>query len=445
MNKTKLDFTKIQLQNTNSQFIFNEDISVSPQAFQKLVDDEITHNQSNSTSTIFIETVDPVVAFAKLLAAWSQEKCAVIFPETHNEEMRKKLQECIHGKKSTLDKIKGATLVIFTSGSTGTPKAIVHSLEALIISAQASLKFYNMSANDTWGLSLPHYHIGGLMIFLRAFINKSSLYLLPKSRSQLNKTISSSGRKIHFLSLVHAQLASLLIEAHAVENLKRMKAILVGGGPVSEKTLQLAIKEKLPLSPTYGMSEMGSQIMAVKTTDFLNGKIQLTALEHVHVSCDSDQSIIVEGPSCALMHIDDNKVHLYEKKIITNDLGSFDDNGGLILLGRKDHIFISGGKNISPLQIEEVLNHLPCIKHSYVVPVPHKEFGEVAYAFIDSTLELTLDKQGEELKTKLAAHLEKYQIPKHFQKMPQDIPLKGIKVDRKKLQDLASLSLRQEI
>ena len=117
----------------------------------------------------------------------------------------------------------------------------------------------------------------------------------------------------------------------------------------------------------------------------------------------------------------------------TKDRGSIDADGYLTVLGRMDNMFISGGENIYPEEIESALLEIPEIKQAIVVAISDSEFGQRPVAFLDSD-EIEVDGIVEFLEQRLA----KYKIPVRFLPWPVKEVGTGIKASRKRLADMAN-------
>jgi O-succinylbenzoic acid--CoA ligase len=116
----------------------------------------------------------------------------------------------------------------------------------------------------------------------------------------------------------------------------------------------------------------------------------------------------------------------------TSDLGQIDGDGYLHVQGRKDNMFISGGENIQPEEIEAVLLQLPGIEQAMVVPVPDAEFGVRPAAFVKAQ-----NVSEEQIVTFLRQRLPRFKIPRAFFPWPDQLAVQGIKVSRKQMQQLA--------
>jgi o-succinylbenzoate---CoA ligase len=280
-----------------------------------------------------------------------------------------------------------ATLV-FTSGSSGPFKAAVHSLGNHYYSARGSYRNIALEENDCWLLELPLHHVSGLAIVFRSILSGASIAL------------DRSVKEITHMSMVSVQLGRA-IQSNTDLGFKP-KAILLGGSAVFTPLIEQAVERGWPISMSYGLTEMTSQVTATPAqlrSDGTSGKV----LKHRELMIGSDSEIFVKGETLFQGYWNGHLVTLpmnLDGWFATGDLGELDSNGNLQVLGRKDSMFISGGENIMPEAVEKALCELKMVQQALVVPVPHPEFGFRPVAFVRSK-DLNADKIQSELKERL--------------------------------------------
>jgi fatty-acyl-CoA synthase len=116
----------------------------------------------------------------------------------------------------------------------------------------------------------------------------------------------------------------------------------------------------------------------------------------------------------------------------TGDLVPMDDEGFFYIVGRSKEMYISGGENIYPVEIEEILYKYPAISLAAVIGVEDEKWGEVGKAFV--TLKPNQSVKPEELREYLLQYLAKYKVPKFFE-IREDLPLSGAgKILKRELQ-----------
>jgi O-succinylbenzoic acid--CoA ligase len=327
----------------------------------------------------------------------------------------------------TLPENTPATLVL-TSGSSGPPKAALHSLGNHFANARGSTHHIPFGPDDTWLLSLPLYHVGGLSLLFRAWACGGTL-ALPAPDQPLTAALSTL-RPTH-LSLVSTQLYRLQQAPYIPSGLK---ALLLGGSALPTGLLAWAYERGIPVHSSYGSTEMASQISSTRPGASLQA-LQTTAgyiLPHRELKLASDQEIWVRGNTLFQGYWQDTGPILPQQKgwFATGDLGRWSPEGALQVIGRKDWMFISGGENIQPEEVEKALCRLPEIAEARVVPIPHPEFGLRPVAFVRAWQQVPAP---ESLREQLRAFLPGYKIPDHFLPWPEDLATQGLKINRQAL------------
>ena len=299
-----------------------------------------------------------------------------------------------------------AATVVFTSGSTGTPKAALHTFGNHYFSAVGSNTNIALAPGDRWLHSLPLYHVGGLSIVFRCLISGAAI-ALPGPDAPLGRSISDL-RATH-VSLVSTQLLRLLREDATLEDLK---AVLMGGGPMPEDLVDGALARGLPVHTSYGLTEMASQVTT--TAPGAAPEELRTAgrvLPHREVSVSGEGEILVRGETLFAGYVEGEKT-VYpagaDGWFRTGDLGRLDGAGRLRVLGRRDNLFVSGGENVRPEEIEAALLRIPGVEEAVVVPVADPEYGARPVAFVRPS-----DGTGD-LARALEPVLPRFKIPKDF-------------------------------
>ncbi len=313
--------------------------------------------------------------------------------------------------------------MLFTSGSSGIPKIACHRLESHLYSARGSIEALELTSDSLWQLSLPLFHVGGIGILFRTFLAQSAILLSKRNLSEILEEYP-----VTHLSLVPTQLYRLL---QTEQTPKHLRCILLGGAPISQMLFEEGVKRGLPLCPTYGMTEMSSLITLSKGQQTLSGGKPLPYRE---LKISEEGEILVRGQTLFAGYWDETKqvpvLALNDGWFATRDTGRLDAEGNLVAVGRKDRLFISGGENISPEEIEQALLDIPGITAAVVVPQPDKEFGARPAAFVrDDTGSHNLNT----VRTHLAAHLPSFKHPVRLLPLP-DTP--GLKPNLKELQKL---------
>jgi O-succinylbenzoic acid--CoA ligase len=316
--------------------------------------------------------------------------------------------------------LDGPGTILFTSGSSGKPRGIWHSLDAHIANARGAAGLMPLQPGDGWLLSLPMHHVSGFSILIRCLLSGAAV-VFPDRALPLEKQVSDPA--VTHLSVVSTQLLRLL---DAGADLSGLKAVLAGGGPFPEKLIARAIQSGAPIHLTYGMTEAASQIATsgrlVQVPSPLHCGRPLADRE---VRISDEGMIQIRGPMVSPDVLDG------EGWFSTGDLGRFDSGGNLVILGRLDRMFISGGENIQPEAIEVLLSGVPGIERVAVVGVPDADFGMRPVAFVCGEF------REAELRDFLRSRLEAFAVPGKFFDWPDGVDAGAAKVDYRALERLA--------
>jgi O-succinylbenzoic acid--CoA ligase len=291
---------------------------------------------------------------------------------------------------------------LLTSGSvSGVGKGVRHTLGNHLFSAKGFWEAFPSANHVSWALVLPLFHVGGLAILFRTFLAHGTVVLSKEPLGQLLQ------QRVTHISLVPTHLARLI---HGVTKewhpSRELSCVLMGGDRVSSILRSEGQALGLPLLISYGMTETSSLICA--TTSIVEGEVG-HPLPYRKIKTDAAGKIFVQGKTVCLGYWE--MTAPTEVWWPTQDCGYLDDTGGLTVTGRADRIFISGGENIDPLEIEQVLYLLPWVYEARVQAVPCFEFGHKGVAHI-----VTAPNQGSEeaLLAHLSLYLPRFKLPRQF-------------------------------
>jgi O-succinylbenzoic acid--CoA ligase len=326
----------------------------------------------------------------------------------------------------------GALVMLETSGSTGRPKLVLHSEGSLSAAAAASAANLGWSpAGDRWLLSLPFAHVGGLGVLLRCFLGRQTTVVGPlDTAAPLEAARHLEELDVTLLSLVPTQLTRLLLEPN-FRLPPKIRQVLLGGARLTEELRSRASARSIPLLSTYGMTEFCSQICTERPGDLGTGVGP--ALPGTEVRLMADGTIQARGPTACLGYLGLPSPFDEDGWFTTSDRGQWDERGHLHVLGRKDHVIISGGENVHPETVEAALLALPEIAECAVVGVPDADWGERIVAGVvlyPSARKLGARKLEKRWREELRLRLPSFAVPKAFVEL-EALPLLGIgKIDR---------------
>ncbi|MFN4192237.1 MAG: AMP-binding protein [Tabrizicola sp.] len=312
--------------------------------------------------------------------------------------------------------------ILYTSGTTGRSKGVMLSRENLASNAEALVALWRFSERDVLLHALPVFHTHGLfvatncvlysgasMIFHRAFQPAAVLADLPRATVMM-------GVPTFYTRLLADPGLTREAAAH-------MRLFISGSAPLSPAThAEWQARTGHAILERYGMTETNMITSNPHDGPRRAGTVGMP-LPGVEVRiAGPDGSIVPQGEAGAIEVRGPNVFKGYwrlpEKTaeefrdgwFVTGDMGAFDADGYLSILGRAKDLVITGGLNVYPAEVEAALDELPGVAASAVIGVPHPDFGEAVVACVVPAggADLAEDRIRSALRDRLAA----FKIPK---------------------------------
>ncbi|MBK5233543.1 MAG: o-succinylbenzoate--CoA ligase [Thermoleophilia bacterium] len=292
---------------------------------------------------------------------------------------------------------------ILTSGSTGSAHTVGLTYGNHLFSAMGSAFNIGVNPEDRWLCALPISHISGLSIVMRSVIYGTTMVVQDRFETEgVRHAIEEQG--VTVISMVSTMLLRLLEEG---VDLTVPRAILVGGGPVPQGALEEALSRGASVIQTYGLTETCSQVTTLEVKEARRkvgsvGRPLLTS--HLRIQ---DGEILVQGPTVSSEALDgDGWLH-------TGDVGRIDEDGFLFVEGRTDEMIITGGENVSPGEVEDVLVRHPEIVEAAVIGRPDPEWQQAVTAVV--VLSSGSSISPEDVREHCASSLAAYKVPKRVE------------------------------
>lgn len=266
-----------------------------------------------------------------------------------------------------------------TSGSTGTPKVIKVDKQSMVNSALATGDFFDLKPGDRALQCLPVKYVAGKMMLIRSIILGLDLdYVAPSSHPMEN-----TDDRYDFAAMVPLQAKNSL------EELKRVKKLIVGGSLISPALEKLLMKLPTNVYETYGMTETVTHIAAKRV-----GEKAFTVLPDVTISYDDRNCLVIHAPKI-----------IKEEIVVTNDLVELVNENQFVFLGRIDNVINSGGVKIIPEQVEHKLSGLINQRY-FIAPKEDAELGEKVI--------LVIEGDSYDIDKSIFDGLDKYEHPKEI-------------------------------
>ena len=287
-------------------------------------------------------------------------------------------------------------LLLFTSGTTGTPKAVRLTLGTLLWSAVTSAFRLGLHDDDRWLVGLSLHHMGGLSPVLRMPLYGMTVVL--QDSFDAGRTADNIGNHdVTAVSVVPTMLSRMLDVRGTLAD--SLRVVLLGGAPAPDDLVERCRDFSIPLYPTYGMTETASQIATATPKEaFSNIGTVGRPLFFTTVSVRDDDGtelgdgelgeFVVDGPTVSPGYYgapDATERAFGPHGLRTGDVGFRDEDGRLFVEGRVDDRITTGGENVYPNEVADVLRAHPAVEEVAVVGVPDDDWGERVGALVVTT------------------------------------------------------------
>lgn len=303
------------------------------------------------------------------------------------------------------------TILLFTSGTTGRPKAVPLRHDAFVTYALENVEPANPDLEERNILTVPLYHVAGIQAMLPAIYGGRTLIMMRQF--ELQEWFETVRRERATRAMLVPTMLSWIVDdpefnKHDVSSLE---VITYGSAPMPFEVISKAIELMPHVSfiNGYGQTESAATLTTLGPEDHrLTGteaerqkklrrlkysigkplpdvQIRIAGEEGEILGPNTPGEIQASGPRIMKGYWDDAQktAHTLTEDgwLRTGDMGYVDDEGYVYLSGRTDDLIIRGGENISPAEIEEVINRHPKVKESCVIGVPDPEFGQQPFAY----------------------------------------------------------------
>ena len=305
--------------------------------------------------------------------------------------------------------------IINTSATTGKFKSVPIRWSQIESHVKASAKVLGVEEDDNWLVVLPMFHVSGLSIILRTLYNGTRATIREKFSEQVVLEALKTD-EVTMVSLVPTVLQRIVERIQA----PTLRAILLGGEFIPMPLLQECAQRNLPVYKTYGMSETFAQSTTFSIQEYPNKlasvgyPLQGVTIEIRNPDEEGVGEVWLSSPMLMKGYLNKEPI---KGAFNTDDIGYVDKNGFLYLLNRRKDIIISGGENIYPKEIEDVLYEMNGINECAVIPITDSKWGQVP------VLCVVTNRSEEDISQYLLSRLAKYKVPKrmiYFDALPKN-------------------------
>lgn len=341
---------------------------------------------------------------------------------------------------SNLDLHHDAALLIYTGGTTGKPKGVMLSHYSLVANATQGVAWVQMEKKDRLLAVLPIFHGFGMSVCMNApLISGASCILIPrfnvddilKGIHRFHPTLFA-GVPTMYIGLInhprlnHFNLSSLrgcfVGAAPLAPEVKRQFEELTGSKLMEGYGLTEAVTA-LCANPYHGINKSGSvgipfPDVTMRIRDIETGEIDLLPLQI--------GEIVLSGPDVMLGYYNrpqETATTIRDGWLYTGDMGYMDEDGYFFIVDRKKDMIITGGFNVYPREVEDVLYQHPAVKEASVIGIPDEYKGERVKAFI--TLRDGATIKEPEIISFCKEHLIPYKVPQEVE-IRSELPMTAI-------------------
>jgi len=310
--------------------------------------------------------------------------------------------------------------LLYTSGTTGKPKGVMIPRRQLLANGYNTVINWGLRDSDVSPVFTPAYHAGGLAAFLIPIFCVGGTVVLHKgfNPSEVWRTIEKERCTV---VLGVPTIWKMLMDApeFAGADLSHIRWLISGGAPLPAFIIDAYQQRGLVFKQGYGMTEVGVNCFTMTEEESLRrpgsiGRPMLfTEVELREVDEHGVGEMYIRGPHVSSGYWNNadatSEAYLEGGWFRTGDLARRDEEGFFFIAGRRKEMFISGGVNVYPAEIEAELVSHPAVNDAAVVAVPDETWGEVCVAFV-----VAQGVSSEELGKYLALRISRHKIPKQF-------------------------------
>jgi fatty-acyl-CoA synthase len=392
---------------------------------------EFILKDSGSTFLIFEPEFEEVVTFIRTHLPLSNGQFLTVGHPTPDwsvdyEDALSKQPTC---EPSTNGLIGGEDphVIMYTSGTTGIPKGAVLSHRKTLFNVLNAEMIYHLTSNDVIIVSRPLFHSGGLFVEAAPVLYGGGTLILKKRFRPAEILQTVERYRVTILELAATVYQFILNECDLAQyDLSSIRCFFTGGERIPVSMLREYVTKGVVISQIFGQteastitflpSEMASQKIGSVGLPVFHGDVKVVNKEGKEVSTGEVGEIIVRGPT--LMSGYWNRPDLTAEVIIdgwlyTGDLAKKDDEGYIYMVDRERDMYISGGENVYPAEVEKVFFNHPKVFDVGVIGVPDEKWGDVGKAYL--VLKPGESMTEEEALRFLHGKVGKYKIPKYVE------------------------------
>lgn len=323
--------------------------------------------------------------------------------------------------------IEDPCMILYTSGTTGFPKGAVISHSMIFWNSMNTGLRLNLTQKDCSITFAPLFHTGGWNVLTTPCLHRGArLIMMKKFDADLLLRLMERERATIIFGLPTTMDFLRRSPLFRSADLSSCRYAIVGGEPMPLELIQVWEERGIPIRQGYGLTEFGPNVFSLNEEDsrrkmgsigFPNFYIEAKVVDEHGSEQGADEvgELVLRGPVAMSGYWNNPRATAETIRngwLHTGDLVRRDAEGYYYVVGRKKEMFISGGENVYPAEIEKVLRGLPGVREAAVVGVPHAKWGECGKAFV--SFEENQMVSEEAMREHCLQHLAKFKVPAHY-------------------------------
>ncbi len=339
--------------------------------------------------------------------------------------------------------------ILYTSGTTAFPKGALYTHKMLFWNSINTELRLDITSNDVSINCAPPFHTGGWNVLLTPFIHHGAYTLIMRGfDAELILEMLELERATIWWAVPTMLKMMADSPAFAKARLSRLRYLVVGGESLPIPVIEMWHRKGVLIRQGYGLTEVGPNVTSLDQKDATRKKGSIGTMNFYYeaklvndkgleVPAGEAGELLLKAPTVTPGYWKNAKATaetIEDGWFHTGDLMKKDLEGYYYVLDRIKNMYISGGENVYPAEVEHMIRQHPDVSEVAIIGVPDERWGEAGKAFV-------VVKRGEKLSRELLAaycleRIAKYKIPKHFE-FVDNLPKNDAgKVDRKRLREI---------
>lgn len=317
--------------------------------------------------------------------------------------------------------------ILYTSGTTGFPKGALYTHKMLFWNSINTAMSLIVNSESRTVNVMPPFHTGGWNVFTTPFLHHGSYLIMMR---KFDPTAVLKLLQEERLSIFMGVPTMLKMMADAPEfeaaQFPHLHYFIVGGELMPIPLIERWHSKNVPIRQGYGMTEVGPNLTSLHQDDAIlkkgsigrpNFYVQIRIVDELghDLPPDTPGELLLKGPMVTpgyWRNPDATQKTIVDGWFHTGDMVRMDEDGYIYVVDRIKNMFISGGENVYPAEVERVLLGHEAVSEVAVIGVPDEKWGEVGQVFI--VLKPGMTCSDAELSAFCAARLAKFKVPKYF-------------------------------